>query len=95
MDRNKGIVHLIILVIIAIVIISLFGVSLRSVTEEGTLKDNFIFAKYVAIEAWNNYLKVPFIWTWEKLITPFIINPINNYLEKNKKTTILSYFILA
>lgn len=81
METQRGLVKLIILIIIAIVIISLFGISLRDLKEEGTITDNFTFTKQVIVDTWNNYLKKPFIWVWDFFIRPFIINPIDNWVD--------------
>jgi len=80
-NKEQGLIKLIVLLIIAIVIISFFGISLRDLKEKGTITDNFTFAKQVTVDTWNNYLKKPFIWGWNFFITPFIVNPINNWID--------------
>jgi len=82
MNTKNGLVNIIILIIIAVFLVSLFGVSLRDIGKNGTIKDNFIFLKDVTVDMWNNYLKRPFVWVWNNIFTPFILNPINNWISK-------------
>ncbi|MAZ40975.1 hypothetical protein CL654_02565 [bacterium] len=81
MNTERGLVKLIILIAIAIFIVSLFGISLRDVSQEGTVQDNFSYTKQVLETLWNDYLKKPFIWIWDTLFFPFIIEPINNWVN--------------
>ncbi|OGZ46879.1 MAG: hypothetical protein A3J54_00265 [Candidatus Ryanbacteria bacterium RIFCSPHIGHO2_02_FULL_45_13b] len=64
---NKGIIQLVIIVILSVIILSLLGVSLRTLLTDQTLKENFIFLWNFLKHAWGIYVW-PYIQTlWQKV----------------------------
>ena len=73
---QKGIVGVIVLIIIAIVLFSYFGINLKELSSKPIFKENFSFVKEISITIWNSYLlpvwnnvlKTPVLFLWSKLI---------------------------
>ena len=74
-NPESGLIQWIILIIIAILVLSYFGFSLRDLGEDETTQDNFAFVTEWLSFVWENYLRVPSIWIWENIIS-FIWNDL-------------------
>ncbi|MEK7575726.1 MAG: hypothetical protein AAB491_01400 [Patescibacteria group bacterium] len=68
MRNNEGIIHLILLAIIIIIILSYLGISIKSVIEGKTFKDNFDYVWEKVKYAWDNYLGGPIKYLWDIFI---------------------------
>ncbi len=62
--RNRGVIGVIFLIIIAIFALSYFGISLRGIANSDTGKENIGFVKEVSIKLWDNVLKKPAEYLW-------------------------------
>lgn len=80
---KRGFIQIIFIFILFIVILSLLGVSLSSLFNNQTLRDNFSFLWNWTEIIWNNYLKGPAEYAWSIFVT-FIFNPIRNQIEQNQ-----------
>ena len=73
---QKGIVGVIVLIIIAIVLFSYFGINLKELSDKPIFKENLSFIREISITIWNSYLlpiwnnvlKTPVLFLWSKLI---------------------------
>jgi len=72
---QEGIIGWIILIIIAILILSYFGFSLRDLGDDPTTQDNFSFVIEWVRVVWEDYLSGPVTWIWENIIE-FIWNDL-------------------
>ncbi|MFW0871009.1 MAG: hypothetical protein ACKKL4_00945 [Patescibacteria group bacterium] len=54
--KDKGMIKMIILIIIAIIIVSVLGFDIRSAIEHPQTQENFSYLAQFAINFWNNYL---------------------------------------
>lgn len=70
-----GFIQIILIFILFIVILSLLGVSLSSLFNNQTLRDNFSFLWNWTGIVWNHYLKGPAEYAWNLFVT-FIFEPI-------------------
>lgn len=64
MATNQGLIKLIILLIIAIIVLGYFGISLKAIFGQETVRGNLDFVWQTASYVWENYLKSPVIWVW-------------------------------
>ncbi|MEK7646539.1 MAG: hypothetical protein AAB381_02490 [Patescibacteria group bacterium] len=78
-----GFIRTIILIVIALLIISYFGLNLRDLADEPTTQDNFHYALQLVSDIWNNYLEKPFMYVWKEIFLDLIWNPAIEAL-KNK-----------
>jgi len=75
MNTQSGLIQWIILIIIAVLVLSYFGFSLRDLGEDETTQDNFSFITEWLSFIWENYLREPAVWIWENIIS-FIWNDL-------------------
>lgn len=66
MNKDKGFIQLIIIIAMAVIILSLLGVSISSLVNNKTLKENFIYLWHGIVWLWQNYLysQVKTAWTF-------------------------------
>lgn len=57
--NQQGFLKLIIFAVALIIILSLLGISLKSVFKNETLKENFDFVWKILKSLWDNFLKTP------------------------------------
>jgi len=71
-----------VLVIAIIIILGVFGISLRSAfNNRGVLNDNFLFVWEKIKWVWENFLKKPLIFTWD-IIYKIIWQPVSVLYNK-------------
>lgn len=75
MSGERGFLRLIIIIIVALLVISYFGINIRQVVESPTTKDNFAYTATTTVSVWNNYLKTPVTYVWDKIFVELIWKP--------------------
>jgi hypothetical protein len=63
-NQGLGLIGLLILLIIAIIVLGFFGISLRAVFGQGTVRDNLSYAWGTVQNVWNRYLAAPAAYLW-------------------------------
>lgn len=76
--QENGFIQLVIIFLLLIVIISLLGVSLSSLIQNETLKENFGIVGGWVEWVWNNILKGPAQALWNIFIT-YILSLFKNF----------------
>ena len=71
-NTNRGLVRTIVIVLIALVILSYFGLNLRSIINSEAFQDNWDFLTGFLANIWSNYIKPAVIFVWERIIRPLI-----------------------
>lgn len=56
MQTNRGFISVIIIFILTVIILSLLGVSLSSLFNDRTLRENFVFLWHWVVYIWNTYV---------------------------------------
>ena len=72
--REGGLIRTIVIIIIAILIISYFGINIRTLVTSPTTQDNVSYVTAAAMSLWNNFLKVPVMYVWNELVVKVIWN---------------------
>lgn len=81
--KNRGLINLIILIIVAILILSYFGYNLRAIVNAPNTQDNFSYVGGGIADLWNNYLSGPATYLWNTFVN-LIWNPaIQNITNMN------------
>lgn len=65
-NNQRGIIHLLVMVLIAILAISYFGIDLEEVFSRPLLKKNLVFTWTKTKEAWENYVYNPISGIFDK-----------------------------
>lgn len=81
---NRGLVRGIILIIIALLLLAYFGFNLRSIVSSPTFVDNWDFLKTLCLNIWNNYLKAPSGFIWDKVFIPYVWEPVVNNISNSR-----------
>ena len=83
MDFNRGFITEIILVLIVVIIlISLFGVDLKSILESEALRQNAGYVWEKTVLVWNSYVMPGTLFVWNKVLNPYLWEPIKGLLEQ-------------
>ena len=85
-STQKGIIKIIILIVVALLILSYFGISLRAVINSPVTQDNISYTTTGTVTFWNTYLKQPATYIWNQIFLNLIWNPAIDSLQnlKNK-----------
>ena len=89
--QNRGIVKLIILIVVALLVLSYFGINLRALVNSPTTQDNISYTSTGAVTVWDTYLRVPATYLWKDIFINLIWDPaIHNLqnLRDNQPSTI-------
>ena len=81
--KNRGLVRTVIVIIIALLILSYFGLNIRAIVNSPAGHENFTYVQELMLKVWNNYLKVPVMYLWHIFID-LIWNPAIENLTKIK-----------
>jgi hypothetical protein len=85
MQQQGGFIQLIIIIALLLIILSLLGVSLRSVFSDSLLQDNFgVVGKWIS-DVWVNYLETPATFLFD-LFVEKVWDPIFNTTEVTETT---------
>lgn len=82
--REDGFIRALVIIIIAILIISYFGINLRALVTSPTTKDNFSYVATSTVSVWNNYLKVPATYVWNEVFLNLLWKPALDNLKNVK-----------
>jgi hypothetical protein len=78
---DRGLVKMIIVIVVALLILSYFGLNLRNIANAPTTQDNFGYVWGIVTDIWNNYLAKPATYVWNEIIIKYIWEPIMNNLK--------------
>ena len=78
---QRGLIKIILMVVIALLVISYFGINLRALVNSPTTQDNVSYVSSTTVNIWNNYLKVPVTYIWNEIFVALIWNPAINNLK--------------
>ncbi|MEK7567952.1 MAG: hypothetical protein AAB513_03485 [Patescibacteria group bacterium] len=84
MQKNSGLVGLIILIVIAIFALSYFGISLRGIAESETGQENIGFVKEISIKVWDGFLRKPAEYLWNTIWLDLSWHPFVDTLKSLK-----------
>ena len=83
-NTNRGFIKWIIIIVIALLILSYYGFSLKSLVDSPTTQDNFSYAATTTVSFWNKYLERPANYLWNDVFIDLIWNPAIDNLSKIK-----------
>ncbi|MDB5238807.1 MAG: protein of unknown function with transrane region [Candidatus Parcubacteria bacterium] len=75
MAGNRGFIKTIIIIVIALLAISYYGLNLRSLADSPTTKDNFSYVASTTVNVWNKYLSKPATYVWNQIFLHLIWEP--------------------
>lgn len=81
---KRGFIKLILLIIVALLVISYFGINLRQLVSSPTTQDNVSYVASTTVAVWNDYLKGPVTYLWNKIFLDLIWLPAVANLKNQK-----------
>ena len=72
---------MIILIVVALLVLSYFGLNLRGLINQPTTQDNFSYVATTTVSAWNKYLEKPATYIWNQIFLDLIWNPAIDKLK--------------
>jgi hypothetical protein len=67
-NHSKGLIKTIILIIISLIILGIVGLDLEKMLQKPTVQNNLDYGKGFVTIVWENYLKKPVMYIWDKII---------------------------
>ncbi len=80
-NYSRGLVKQVILVTAGLILLAYLGLNLREIVESKTFTDNWHFIVDTMTNLWSNYLKVPVIYVYSKILLPYVWVPIFTYIK--------------
>jgi hypothetical protein len=84
MPTNRGFIKWVIIIVIALLVLSYYGFSLRTLVESPTTQDNFGYVATTTVTFWNKYLEKPAGYLWNDVFINLIWDPAIDNLTKIK-----------
>ena len=81
MKRDRGLIKLLILILIALIVLGYYGISVRQAVENPTTQDNISYIWTGAVGIWNDYLKAPAEFLWNIFVNDIWTPAINNLVN--------------
>lgn len=82
---EQGFIKLVLIIIVAIIVLSYFGISIRGLFESESSQSNFSYVWNATKSVWNNYLVGPVEWVWNNFFIDLIWEPFVNAMSKIKE----------
>jgi len=80
-NKQQGLIKMIIVIVIAIVILSYFGLDLKNIWTSDQVQKNLGYVWNLIVSIWHNYLSTPFEYLWGIWVT-YIWTPFLSFLKK-------------
>jgi hypothetical protein len=84
MKKEGGMVRLIVLIVVALLILSYLGISVRDVVDSPAGQSNFQYVKEITLAVWNTYFKSAAEYLWRDVWVNLMWHPFIEALEDIK-----------
>lgn len=85
LNRQSGLIKLVLIIVVALIVLSYFGISVRSIIESPAGQDNFGYVGVWISSVWNTYLARPFSYLWNDIFIKLLWSSFTDNLEKIKR----------
>jgi hypothetical protein len=83
-NKQQGLIKLIIIIIIAIIILSYFGFDLQAIVESPESQGNLGYVWGLLASLWNNYLMQPVLYFWNNIFIDLLWETFISNFERIK-----------
>ncbi len=84
MTNNRGFIKWIIIIVVALLILSYYGFSLRTLVDSPVTQDNIHYVATTTVTIWDKYFKKPATYIWDDVFVSLIWTPAIDNLTKIK-----------
>ena len=64
---KRGFITTILLIVIALIVLGLFGYNLKDIIDSPTVHGNLAYVWGIVVYLWNTFVVAPIVWVWDKL----------------------------
>lgn len=86
---NRGLSEIIFVIVIAVIVMSVFGVDLRKIGENETLRITVHYVWETLTSAWGEYVRPAGAYLWGNLAKPYLYEPVRNFFTDDEAVKIL------
>lgn len=87
-NTERGFIKAVIMIVVILLIISYFGINLRSTVNSPTTQENFSYVINGTIHVWDSYLKKPASYVWNEIFIKLILkNAIEGITDSRTATS--------
>ncbi|MDD5164984.1 MAG: hypothetical protein PHG25_00370 [Candidatus Pacebacteria bacterium] len=86
MTTNRGFIKWIIIIVIALLVLSYYGFSLRTLVDSPVTQDNIHYVATSTVSVWDKYLKNPATYLYKDIFINLIWEPAIDNLTKIKNS---------
>lgn len=88
--QRSGFIKTIVIIVIALIILGYFGYNIEDIMKSPLVQKNLNYAWDLVQYVWNNYLKVPTMFVWDKIIIGLGWDNLMKIIGKDDKTIVSS-----
>ena len=81
-STNRGFIKIILIIVVALLVLSYFGFSLRDLVNAPVTQDNFGYVASTTTTFWGKYLKNPATYVWNDVFITLIWNPAVDNIKR-------------
>lgn len=81
---DRGLIGWVIIIVVALLILSFYGFSLRALVNNPVTQDNFGYVATSTVSFWDKYLKQPADYLWKDIFVNLIWDPAVDNLTRMK-----------
>jgi hypothetical protein len=82
MNKQQGIIKLIVLIIIGILILSYFRVDIRRIVESDIAQKNLNYVWGLVQYVWHNFLAAPAAWIWDRVVVDLLWSNFSGFIDR-------------
>ena len=79
-----GFIKAIVIIVIALIVLGYFGYNIQDIINSPTVQKNLSYGWGLVSYVWQNYLKVPAMFIWDKIIIGLGWNNLTRLINTNK-----------
>ncbi len=84
-QTNKGLIKAIVVIVIALLVISYYGLNLRDIVNKPTAQDNFSYVQEQAMKTWGT-IKGPVTYVWKDIIVKSLVSGVIDHIVNSTST---------
>lgn len=82
MNKSRGLVKAIVLIVVALVVLGFFGYNLRDIVSSPTVSENLRYAWGLVVKLWNTILARPAVWLWDHIVIDLLWNNAQKIFDR-------------
>ena len=73
-QTNRGLVRTLVVILIALLLLSYFGLNIRSIVDSETIQENWAFVRELAVNVWSNHMKPALFYLYSAIFPEVSLN---------------------